>query len=420
MRYTTYRIIKDFEEKQIYINLRLKQLNKEPEEIKNITKRVYGIVQNYDYLNFLVNELTEKRKLDLNTRRILILALYEHLYLDSVPEYAVISEYTNLCHKVNAKAVKYVSFFLNNQLKKASLIEPKYANEIKNISIKYSHPQWLVKRLEKDYPEDYLKILQANQEIKTITARKINELLHPENFVKTAYSDLVAANTNIIQTEDFKQGNIVIQDLGSYLIGKLVNAGEDDVVLDLCAAPGNKTRHIAATAKYIVANEINESRFKLLQNNLSQDGIKNSTAINCDATDYQAILETLQNKKLPIKYSKILVDAPCSGWGVFGSKPEARYYQNQKEINNIIQVQQQILAVANQLLAPNGELIYSTCTLNKHENEQQVLKFMNEYGYEEVNYEEMSKYQKAEQIGITLLPFEQKSDGFYMCKMKRK
>ncbi len=420
MRYTTYRIIKDFEEKQIYINLRLKQLKKEQEEIKNITKRVYGIVQNYDYLNFLVDELTEKRKLDLNTRRILILALYEHLYLDSVPEYAVISEYTNLCHKVNAKAVKYVSFFLNNQLKKANQIEPRYTNELKNISIKYSHPLWLVKRLKKDYPDEYLKILQANQAIKQITVRKVNDLLHPEDFMETVYPDLLVAKTNIIQTEDFKNDNVVIQDFGSYLIGKIVGANKDDLVLDLCAAPGNKTRHIATTAKYIVANEINESRFKLLKNNLEKSKVTNCTAINCDATDYQTIVKALEDNNMPTKFNKILVDAPCSGWGVFGSKPEAKYYQDLKEIKNIIQSQKQILAVAQQLLACDGEIIYSTCTLNKEENEQQVLSFINQYGFEEVDYQEMNKYQKAKQIGITLLPFEENSDGFYMCKMKRK
>ncbi len=420
MRKVTYNIITEFEEEKVYLNLRLKNLKLPQEDIKQITRRVYGFVQNYDFLSFLIDQVTKDKKLDKPTKRLLMLAVYEHLYLDSVPEYAVISEYTNLCHIVNPKAVKFVSYFLNNHLQEMETIRPQYANEIKNTSIIYSHPQWIVKQLMRDYPEEFIEILKANQQIKTVGARVIKNLENPEDFIPTDYPDFVEVKNNVVQTADFKAGNIIIQDFGSYLIGKVVNATHNEVILDLCAAPGNKTRHIADTAKTVVANEINQSRYQLLKENLKNSHPENTHVINCDATNIQEILDALETEKLEVKYDKILIDAPCSGWGVFNSKPESKYYQKPNDIADIIKIQQQILDIAPQLLNDGGEIIYSTCTINKNENEQQVEKFMEKHNFVEINNEREIKYKDKTKTGITLLPNEHNGSGFYMCKMKRK
>ncbi len=418
MRFTTYKIIEEFENEQIYINLRLKNMRKTPEEMKQITIRVYGIVQNYTFLKFIVNETTKPKKLDEKTIRILILALYEHLYLDSVPEYAVISEYTNLCHRVNPKAVKFVSYYLNNNLTITNEIEPKFTNETKNISIKYSHPQWLVKQLMRDYPDNYLDILKANQQVKKMYVRKVKPLINNDDFLKTDYEDLLIAKGNVIQSEDFQAGNVIIQDFGSYLVGKIVAAKNTETVLDLCAAPGNKTRHIASTAKYVVANEINHSRYQLLKENVAD---QNCFVINADATNKEQLNEAINSLGLETKFDKVLIDAPCSGWGVFGSKPEAKYYQNQQEISNILKIQKQILDNAQNYLKADGELIYSTCTINKDENERQLQQFMLEYNFVEItDYDNENQYKNKAEIGITLLPYTNDSDGFFMCKMRRK
>lgn len=421
MRYTAYNILRDFEEHKVFINLRLKKLTNSDEDIKQITIRIYGILQNYDYLNYLISETTKGKKIDPKTRRILLLAVYEYLYLDSVPEYAIISEYTKLIKRVNQKAQSFVSFYLNNELKNVKGLSPKFSNNLKNESITYSHPLWVVKRLAKQYPDEYLEILKANQQPKKITARVVNKLIEPELFTKFEYDDLVYLTSgNILKSNDFKQGNLQIQDLGSYLVGHMVAPKPGEVILDLCAAPGNKTMHIAKTAKHVYANEINESRCELLKANITAKQIDNITVLNTDASDLNQVLVALANVNAPEKFDKILLDVPCSGWGVFGSKPESKYYQNQQEITEIVKLQGEILKVAEKLLSDTGEIIYSTCTVNRAENGEQLTSFMTEYGFDEVHVSEFESYKREDELGITLLPFMKQTDGFYMCKIKRK
>ncbi len=420
MRYTAYNILRDFEEHKVFINLRLKKLTNSDEDIKQITIRVYGILQNYDYLNYILLETTKGKKIDNKTRRVLMLAIYEYLYLDSVPEYAVISEYTKLIKRVNHKAQSFVSFYLNNELKNTTNLTPKFTNQLKNESITYSHPLWIVKRLAKQYPEDYLAILKTNQKQKKITARVVNKLIEPELFTKFEYDDLVyLTGGNILKSTDFKAGNLQIQDLGSYLVAHMVAAKKDEVILDLCAAPGNKTMHIAKDAKHVYANELNESRCKLLKANILEKEINNISVLNTDASDLEQIQTALSELNAPEKFDKILLDVPCSGWGVFGSKPESKYYQNQQEITEIVNLQCQILKVAKQLLTENGEIIYSTCTINQTENSKQLAAFIKENDFKEVNVEALIKYKRENELGITLLPNVLHTDGFYMCKIKR-
>ncbi len=421
MRLTSYKLLTDFEEHKVFINLRLKSLRVSPEEIKQVTIRIYGILQNYEYLNFLVDQTTKDRKLDPEARRILIMAIYEYLYLDSVPEYAVISEYTKLGKKVHHKSAKFISYYLNNELKNLNELKPTFANGLKNESIMYSHPLWLVKRLSKQYPEEYLDILKANQKVKSITARVIKPLIEPEKYESFMFDDLVKAKeSNIVRSEDFKAGNLIIQDLGSYLVGKMVNAKGDQRILDLCAAPGNKTMHIASNAKVVIANEINESRFELLKDNVKSNGFTNIKAINTDASSMEEIEAALNDIEENEKFDKILLDVPCSGWGVFGSKPESKYYQDSSEIEGIVKLQRQILETAINFLAEDGELVYSTCTINKTENIDQVEKFMQDFNFSEVKEAAISDYYLDNKTGITLLPQDYDTDGFYMCKMKRK
>jgi 16S rRNA (cytosine967-C5)-methyltransferase len=414
MRKTVFDILLEHKKEKTFLNLKLKNL-KQDDDVKNITIRVYGIVQNYQYIEFKVNEVTKDKKLDDKTKLILIMALYEKIYLDSVPDYAIISEFTNLSHSVNNKSVKYISYFLNNLLETASEAEPKFSNEVKNISIKYSHPQWIVKKLIVQYPETYMEIIKANQKQKRITARIIKPLINPELFCEVGFPDLVSCDTNILKTADFINNNIIIQDLGSYLVSKMVGANKEHVVLDLCAAPGNKTMHIATNAKHVYANEINSRRYALMQRNVQKYEYENITTINYDATDF----ESLSTEFGSLKFDRILIDAPCSGWGVFRSKPDIKSNQDQNSILNIIKVQQEILKTAIKFLSEDGELVYSTCTINKEENEQQIEKLLSKNDFVEIKDQTLESFSTKNKFGYTLTPDQHDCDGFYMCKIKR-
>jgi 16S rRNA (cytosine967-C5)-methyltransferase len=414
MRKIVFDILIEHKREKTFLNLKLKNLSQDL-DIKNITIRVYGIVQNYQYLEYKIEEVTKDKKLDEKAKLILMMALYEKLYLDSVPDYAIISEFTNLSHLVNNKSVKYISYFLNNLLVLASEAEPKFANEVKNISIIYSHPQWVVKKLIKQYPMDYMNIIKANQKQKKITARIVNPLIEPELFSEIGFSDLVTSEVNILKTTDFIENNLIIQDLGSYLVSKMVNADDRHLVLDLCAAPGNKTMHIAQSAKHVYANEINLRRFELMQRNVEKYNYKNITTLNYDATDFEALTAEFGS----LKFDRILIDAPCSGWGVFRSKPDIKANQNQASILDIIKVQQKILENAVRFLAIDGELVYSTCTINKEENEQQMEKLLAANEFEEIKDETIESLSTKNKFGYTLTPDQHDCDGFYMCKIKR-
>ncbi|MGL5021298.1 MAG: transcription antitermination factor NusB [Mycoplasmatales bacterium] len=415
MRKMVFEILKEFKEEKTYLNLKLKNLKYDDNKIRNITIRVYGVVQNFNFLEFKILEVSKDKKLDQDTKIVLMMALFEKMYLDSVPDYALISEYTNLAHRFTSKSVKYISFFLNNKLQEAEESFPEYGNELKNISIIYSHPLWVVKKLEKQYPENFLDIIKANLRKKVITARVVKNLQEENLFTKVYYNDLVKCSINVLQTNDFKNGNIIIQDFGSYLVTKFLDPKKKDIVLDMCAAPGNKTLHIAQTATEVYANEINLKRFELLKRNVKKNDFKNITVINYDASDSKGIGDFLKTTK----FDKILIDAPCSGWGVFRSKPDIKVNQNVLEVERLKKIQQKILLTAYNFLKPGGELVYSTCTINKEENEEQIIEFLKHFQMKEIKDNKIKEFSTKNKYGYTLTPDLHKSDGFYMCKLKK-
>lgn len=405
MRKTAYNVLTKVEVNNSFVNLELININSE--YMSQITIRVYGYLQNKLYLEYIVNEITDRKKMDITTKRILQMAIYEKLFLDSVPDYAIIDSYSKICRQYNRDALSFVSYVLNNKISGLTKIEPSFTNEIKNISIRYSYPQAMLKLLIKQYPDKYMDIIKSTLEQKKITGRYINENAPTPYF----FDDFSLCS---VGSEDFINKKCIIQDLGSYLIIKYLQPSGN--VFDMCAAPGIKTLHIAKTATHVVANEINESRCQKLSQNIEDFNIKNVDIINFDASDYQAISEHI---KINL-FDKILVDAPCSGSGVFGSKPDLKYRQSISEINAIISLQEKILDCAVKFLKKDGELVYSTCSLNKNENEEVVLRAIEKHNLEFVSDDTIGKFATPSTIGYTIMPYTNHSDGFYMCKLKRK
>lgn len=411
MRIKTYNILRQVINDGGFANLILKNVNHE--RINQITIRVYGILQNYFYIDYIVTELSEKKKLDSKTRLLLMMATYEKLYLDNIDDYVIISEYQKISKKLNLESVKYISFYLNNNIKKTNFIKPRFSNELKNIAIEYSHPLWVVKNLSNTY-ENYIDILKFNNKKKITTIRSLEDNLNLEPFI---FDDFHRVDFNVLNSEMFLNNKVVIQDLGSYLVTKLLNVGKNDVVLDLCAAPGSKSIHLSKYAKWVYSNEINESRCLLLNNNINKYDIINLTVVNHDATEFNTLSEKLDVKK----FKKILVDAPCSGSGTLRSKPELRLRMNIDEINKIIKLQRSIFDSAYKLLDEDGEIVYSTCSIFKMENEDQIEFFCNEYNLEVVENLNINNHvTSTKKYGSTLLNYTHNTDGFFMCKLKRK
>lgn len=412
MRKNTYLLLHNYKTYGTFLNLALKKLSLEEQIQKNVTIRTYGVVQNEIYLDYLL-DLNLERKIDVETRLLLQMALFEHLYLDSVPDYALISEYTNLCKIVKRDSVKFVSYFLNNKLCDINHVELNFKNEAKNLSIKYSINQWIVKKLIKQYPDDYLDIISDIQNKKSLYVRELQNFEN-NDFEKYLFEDLYTYQGNVLKTEEFRLNKIKIQDFGSFLVTKYVDPTDTDIILDLCAAPGNKTLHLASIAKTVIANELHKSRFDLLNRNISESNALNINTINCDATDFIS-LDKLINGVL---FDKILIDAPCSGVGVIKSKPEIKNRLTIKDVDDITSTQKEILKTAVEFLRPGGELIYSTCSIFKEENEDIMNWFCQEYGYKEKENVQLKQLCKSDaKIGVLLKPNIHNSDGFYMCKL---
>jgi 16S rRNA (cytosine967-C5)-methyltransferase len=152
-----------------------------------------------------------------------------------------------------------------------------------------------------------------------------------------------------------------------------------------------------------------------LDNNVLSYGLENVEFINCDATNKVCLDTSIENRK----FDKILLDVPCSGWGLFRSKPETKIYQKQEEINGIIKVQEEILNNSLNFLKEDGIIIYSTCTLNKEENEEQVKRFCEKHDFKIMKDEELEKVIGKSELGYTLLPAQYNTTGFYICILKR-
>lgn len=419
MRKLAFKVLYEYYTYDTFLNLALKNIDSEKiENFNQVTIRVYGIVQNDIYLNFIVDQLTQRKKLDVKTHIILKMAIFEKLFLNSIPDYAIISDYTKLVKKVNRKSLNYVSYFLNAYINDLEYIEPIYSNEMKNIAIKYSTQQWIVKLLAKQYPKDYINIIADTTNKKQTFVRALDDVKLSDKYNKSHFDDLYTYNGNVTKSEYFIENKVLVQDLGSYLITKYLNPQKSETILDLCAAPGNKTMHIANNAKLVVANEINITRSKLITTNCEKYNINNVNVINNDATCQNELDNDIQG----LIFDKILVDAPCSGLGVLKSKPEIKNKLTNAQIDLLLSTQLKILLTAEKYLKEGGYILYSTCTLNKKENEEQVEEFLSKaiHKYEFIPSSIISSFAiESDKIGYTLFPQTQNSDGFYMCLLRR-
>lgn len=369
------------------------------QDAKFITNIVYGVLQNYGFLKYQTEGYTQKpnRALDL----LMVMAAYEIEFL-RVPRYATVNEYVNLGKERNLDKV------LNAVLRKYETREVKFDDPMKNLAINTSHPEWLVKMIEKHYGQDVVKAFCYANNMPPKNVARINRLraneqyMLNEGFKKTKLSpDGYEFDGNIAYTDAFVRGCVTIQDESSQLVALSLDPKPGQTVLDMCAAPGSKTTHMGQLMKNegkIYAFDIHPHKIDLINKAAERLGITNIIAAACDATKLDTKFESET-------FDKILVDAPCSGIGVIRRKPEIKLRDLRADFDQIIDIQKKLLITAAKLVKVNGEIVYSTCTLNKKENEKQIEEFMKSF----------PNFRLVEQK--TILPNEYDSDGFYIAKL---
>ncbi|MCD7840073.1 MAG: 16S rRNA (cytosine(967)-C(5))-methyltransferase RsmB, partial [Erysipelotrichaceae bacterium] len=252
-----------------------------------------------------------------------------------------------------------------------------------------------------------IDILHANNTIPKPTARvntlltSVDDILQIDGFSKSPLSiDGVYYQGAIVNSEAYKQGLITIQDESSQLVARLLNPKQSDYVLDMCAAPGGKTTHLSALMNnqgMIEAYDLYEHKINLI-NQLCQR--LHVTNIHTYCYDSTKLIDIYHGEI----FDKILLDAPCSGLGVIKRKPEIKYHDS-SQLDELEKIQQNLLENAYPILKKGGKMVYSTCTLNKKENEKQIQAFL-------LRHPDMKILEEK-----TILPTI--SDGFYMCLLEK-
>ena len=407
-------ILLKYHNEHSYLNITLNEYLKNSTLSRNdkdlVTRIVYGTVQNMIYLEYQLEPYIKNKKVKSREKMILLMSLYQLIFLDKVPEYAIIDEAVKLAKKKNFYAGKFINAILRNYLRNGKRkIETK--DELEKLSIETSHPLWLVKMFTKQYDYETAKKICIHDNTPPGRTARVNTLKTNKSTLlkegcfnngNLAPDALLYNAGNIAESIYFKEGLVTIQDESSQLVAPLLSPSENDLVLDMCCAPGSKTTHLAALMNNkgkIIACDLFEHKIKLVKENLKRLNISNVELHAIEAT-------SLQKTYLEGSFHKILSDAPCSGLGVMKRKPEIKYHDS-SVMDTIIPLQAKLLDNAYYLLKNNGKMVYSTCTINKKENEQMIKKFLDKYPDMKIVEERK------------ILPFVYDSDGFYMCKLEK-
>ena len=265
-----------------------------------------------------------------------------------------------------------------------------------------------IKQYGEDEVKAFLPCINDKPPLFAIANKKFvnsDELLYElecSNVVGEAYDDFVIIENGVdlTKTKAFKNGLFYIEDLSSYNCARALNAKENDVVLDMCSAPGGKAFTISQSMNNsgkLYCFDMYEHRLKLINDGAKRLDIVNISASVNDATKY--------NDNIP-KADKILCDVPCSGFGIIRRKPEIRY-KELDSVKDLPQIQYSILETSSKYLKSGGNIIYSTCTLNKKENEKVVAKFL----------ENNNNFEILEEKTVFPTPFG--GDGFYYALMRK-
>ena len=410
----------------IALNETFKTLDINSKEKAFITEIFYGVIRNKKFLDYIIEKNTKEIKKEW-IRNLLRISIYQITFMDSDNK-GVVWEGTELAKKKYGVAIsKFINGTLRNYLRNKDS-ELKRLGDERNYELLYSIPKWFCDILEKQYGNDNLK--QAITSLKKIPylSVRVNKLKYSEEefeeFLKEKDIQIIKKvdtvyyiNSGlIINSEEFKTGKIIAQDASSYLAAKNLGAMPNELVLDICAAPGGKTAVLAEEMKNsgeVIAIDIHQHKIKLIDTNMKKLGIDIVKAIVMDARNVN---------KQGRKFDKILVDVPCSGYGVIRKKPEILYSKNRENIEELAKLQLEILNSAADILKDGGKLIYSTCTITDEENTNNIKKFLEErkeFKIEKLYIPEnvLGDYDKLG--GFCINYKEEIMDNFYIIKLKK-
>ncbi len=405
---------------------------------RSFIKRVCeGTLERRIELDYILNQFssTKTNKMKPVIRTILEMGVYQLKYMDAVPASAVCNEAVKLAEKKGFRTLKgFVNGVLRNVSRNLDTVKyPDRSDTVMSLSIRYSMPEWLVKQfLSEQGEKNTEQILHAFLESRPLTIRTnlskisadelekrlLNEQVSVEKVSGLPYAFRLTQTDSIAELDSFHKGYFQVQDVSSMLVCEAANIAEGDYVLDVCAAPGGKSIHAADILRgsgHVEARDLTEEKVSLIREHIQRVGFSNIDAVVQDACEL--------TPSMVGKADVVIADLPCSGLGIMGRKNDIKYRVTQESMASIVELQRNILRVVSQYVKPGGTLMFSTCTIHRAENEDNVLWIEENLPFQRSTHLELQEAYAAntqEQGYIQLLPQLHNTDGFFIAKFKRK
>lgn len=381
-----------------------------------------GTLEHLIELDYVIDQFssTKAGKMKPVIRNILRMGVYQLRYMDSVPNSAACNEAVKLAQRKGFKGLKgFVNGVMRNISRNLDHIHmPQEETDPENyLSVCYSLPLWLVKKWIRDYGFEQTKeMARAFMEpsrtvIRTnlflTTPGELEKLLESENVTVEAHPDMddafiISGYDSLKSLRTFREGLFYVQDTASMTVGRQLDAPMGAFVIDVCAAPGGKSIHMAEKLEgtgMVEARDLTDGKVELIEENIRRCRLENIRARRMDAS--------VQDEASVEKADVVIADLPCSGLGVIGRKPDIRYRIDEKQIQELAGLQRKILSVVQSYVKPGGLLLYSTCTVSVEENQENTAWF--EKQYPEFVLEDSGQ----------LFPKAGIRDGFYTARFRK-
>lgn len=421
-------ILLEVNEKEQYSHLVIRDvLNKyqylEKQERAFLTRLAEGTIEHMLEMDFIINSFSKVKvnKMKPLIRNLLRMSVYQIKYMDSIPDAAVCNEAVKLARKRGFGQLRgFVNGVLRNIARELSHLQ--YPDEklepVRFLEVTYSVPAWMVKQWIIDFGYEQTKgICESFLKERPITIRtnltkttpdelKVKleaEGVTVERIDKLSYAFEISGYDYLQALDSFVEGLFYVQDISSMMVAEIAAPEKENYIIDVCAAPGGKSSHLAEKMEgigMVEARDLTEYKVSLIEENIERHGLANMKAVQMDATVY----DEASKEKADI----LICDLPCSGLGVMGKKTDIRYKMTAEKQKDLVQLQRQILDTVHTYVKKGGTMIYSTCTIHKDENAGNVEWFVKKYPeFEVISNEQM-------------FPGGEYHDGFFIAKLVRK
>lgn len=434
-------ILESVEKNQSYSNLLLNNLIKKHQlsavDSGLLTEISYGTIQRKMTLDYYLQPyIKQPKKTQSWVINLLRLSVYQMVYLDKVPDHAIIFEAVEISKKRGHKGTQsMVNGVLRNIQRNGVASLEDIKDERERLSIEVSHPAWLINRWVEQYGYEKTKemceinltapLQTGRVNLKQISRNELISILTEEGYDVEASEfvpeSIISYKGNLAHSESYKLGYLSIQDESSMLVAHALGAHDNDAVLDCCAAPGGKSMHIAEglTTGQVYALDLHEHKVKLIKEQAERLKLRNN--IKTQVLDSRNVQDHFSKEG----FDRVLIDAPCSGLGVMRRKPDVKYTKTKNDIMKLSSIQKQLLESAAPLVKQGGQLVYSTCTVDKDENDKVAAAFLENHPDFESDATLSTRMPESVQPfieGHTLQVFPQyfSSDGFFIASFRKK